>query len=308
MIVKKLKNRIRRFFNKKKLYIYPETNDGWIKSNIPLISSDDSSYFDPYCCKVNDSLKIYISRRQDNSIVCFDFVNEKLVNESIVLKPSLAGWDSIINRASVVFYNGKYYMWYTGQNNGKSQIGLAISDDGKKFVRHSDSPIIVPRLSFEKDSIMNPCVIYDKKNNVFKMWYSAGDIYEPDVICYAESFDGINWNKNLSPVFMKSDNKYDGCKVGGCDVIISNNTYKMYYIGYQNIDNARICMAKSFDGFVWERYKNNPIISPTKSSFDAHACYKPCYFVYNSFEYIVYNGRVNGQENICYAKKRLIKN
>lgn len=38
-------------------------------------------------------------------------------------------------------------------------------------------------------------------------------------------------------------------KIGGCHVIeLSENELLMFYIGYQNLDVARICYAKSIDG------------------------------------------------------------
>ena len=36
---------------------------------------------------------------------------------------------------------------------------------------------------------MNPFVMYE--DGKFKMWYAAGETYEPNVICYAESDDGV---------------------------------------------------------------------------------------------------------------------
>lgn len=307
MIVSKVLNRIRRLINKRKLYIYPETSCEWVKSNKALINSELSSYFDPYSCVVNGKIKIYISRRNDNTIVSFDFVNEELVNEQVALFPSASGWDSRINRACVLFYNDNYYMWYTGQNSGKSMIGIAISEDGINFKRLTNKPIIEPQLPFEKDSVMNPYVLFDESSKTFKMWYSAGETYEPDVICFAESEDGINWVKKEKPVLLKSNNEYDKYKVGGCDIIKTERGFTMFYIGYQNLDNARICMAESKDGINWTRIMHNPIISPTKGSYDAHACYKPCYIndIINKKEYIIYNGRVNGDESIGYTVRNL---
>jgi len=54
---------------------------------------------------------------------------------------------------------------------------------------------MIPEFDFEKKWVMNPHVIYDKDEKIFKMWYEAGETYEPDVIYYAISKDGINWIK-----------------------------------------------------------------------------------------------------------------
>lgn len=44
-----------------------------------------------------------------------------------------------------------------------------------------------------------------------------------------------------------------------------NDRYYMFYIGYQNVDTARVCMAESNDGIHnWVRSTDNPVISPEK--------------------------------------------
>ena len=120
-------------------------------------------------------------------------------------------------------------MYYTGQYNGISKIGLAFSDDGYNFVKYNNNPVLEPEFDFEKQSVMNPHVIYDKEENLFKMWYSAGETYEPDVICYATSKDGITWKKyEKNPIFTPNPKKMslDWFKIGGCDVHkISNQKY-----------------------------------------------------------------------------------
>ena len=77
----------------------------------------------------------------------------------------------------------------------------------------------------------DPTVADIKDEKLFKMWYSAGEKYEPDVICYAISKDGKNWitYKN-NPIFKPNINKLslDFYKVGGSDVHkISKKNYLM---------------------------------------------------------------------------------
>lgn len=83
-------------------------------------------------------------------------------------------------------------------------------------------------------------------------------------------------------------------KIGGCHVTeLSNKELAMFYIGYQNLDVARICYAKSTDGKNWERSDNNLIISPTKGSWDSDAVYKPTVIMNDKMIYLWYNGRKN---------------
>ena len=194
----------------------------------------------------------------------------KWSNLKIVLnkgKPN--SWESIVNRAGIILLNNIFYLWYTGQSNGRSNIGLAISNNGYDFKKYKNNPVMTPEYEHENYSVMNPHVIYDKDEKIFKMWYAAGETYEPDVICYATSKNGINWMKyEKNPIFTHSLNKLslDYFKIGGCDVHkISNTKYYMFYIGYSDINTARIFVAWSKNGINnWKRCKH-PIIEPSKT-------------------------------------------
>ena len=225
----------------------------------------------------------------------------------ILNKGNNKGWERIVNRASVIVLNKTFYLWYTGQNHGKSKIGLAMSNNGYEFKKYKNNPIIIPEYEYEKESVMNPHIIYDNDERIFKMWYSSGETYEPDVICYATSKDGINWIKyEKNPIFFPNLNKssLDYYKIGGCDVHkISNKKYIMFYIGYSDINRARIFVAISRNGInKWKR-SIYPIIKPTKDHFDNNACYKPSAFFdkRNNQWKIWYNGRNKNKEFIGFA-------
>lgn len=196
-------------------------------------------------------------------------------------------------------------MWYTGQANGKSYIGYAESNDGLHFHRTRNEPLLIPEFDFEQDSVMNPCVLFD--GGIYKMWYAAGETYEPNVLCYAESDDGLHWRKSaFNPIFTcNKNNVYEQDRVGGCQVIKTEDMgYLMFYIGYEDINTARICLAQSEDGITnWKRYKNNPVISPDAGSWDADACYKPS-VLWNEEQntwMLWYNGRNGSPEYVGLA-------
>lgn len=65
-------------------------------------------------------------------------------------------WEERVNRASVCKIDGKWLMWYTGQSRNNSAIGIATSDDGIRFTRMQQKPILVPSEPYEKGSVMNP--------------------------------------------------------------------------------------------------------------------------------------------------------
>ena len=216
------------------------------------------------------------------------------------------GWEDDINRNCVIKVNGVYKMWYTGQAKGRSYIGYAVSNDGINFIRVSETPVMIAEYNWEKESVMNPCVIYD--NGIYKMWYSAGETYEPNVNAYATSKNGIDWEKErCNPIFVcNPHNEYEQNRVGGCHVVKTDDMgYVMFYIGYKDIDTAQICVAKSENGINnWIRSKMNPIIVPELGKWDSDACYKPT-VVWNETEgkwMLWYNGRTNVCEYIGYAE------
>jgi hypothetical protein len=190
-----------------------------------------------------------------------------------------SGWEDNLNRSCTVFKEGVYHMWYTGQARGYSKIGYAVSRDGVRFTRVSKLPVMIPDHPWEGCSVMNPYVRWDAVRGIWRMWYASGETYEPNVLCYAESKDGLKWEKSpLNPIFVKgAKDSWEQDRVGGCEVHpLPDGRWVMFYIGYSDIHTARVGAAVSPDGVTrWTRLKANPIVSPTVGSFDASACYKP---------------------------------
>lgn len=306
-IKKKYEFYIRRKNNLKHAYDFPAQRDGWVKYELPLIGGKDT-YFDPYVRQMGDKMVMFVSHRDSGGIVRME--SEDGLNWSVPIQvlngKNGSMWEPIVNRASILKKDERWLMWYTGQTKKASAIGLAESDDGIHFRRCSDRPVLTADSEYEKESVMNPCVIWNQNTQEYNMWYSAGEIYEPDVICYASSKDGYTWIKyKNNPVFTSGEKEYDKAKVGGCDIIRdSTGQYIMFYIGYQNIDTARICVAVSNNGIdEWKRIDQNPILSPTKGSWDRHAVYKPTVVLRDKERkiYLWYNGRYKHQESIGLA-------
>lgn len=218
-----------------------------------------------------------------------------------------SGWEDDINRNCVLKIGDVYKMWYTGQARGFSFIGYAESYDGINFNRPLKEPVLISERAWEGFSVMNPCVLYE--NGIYKMWYAAGETYEPNVLAYAESTDGINWTKSkINPIFVaEAENIYEQDRVGGCQVIKTEDMgYVMFYIGYENIDKAQICMACSPNGITqWKKSPLNPIVEPEEGSWDAEACYKPS-FLWNEEQnkwMLWYNGRSKTDEFVGFVTK-----
>lgn len=264
--------------------------------------------FDAYVWRDNGKLRMDFSwRKESATAVSFSDDGINWSEPIITLYPNKdSGWENRINRNCVIKIDEIYKMYYTGQNDMFSYIGIAESFDGIHFKRLQEEPILVPEFHYEGCSVMNPCVLYE--NGVYKMWYSSGETYEPNYICYAESRDGVHFSKHkTNPILMKNwKNHFEKDRLGGCQVIHTEDMgYLMFYIGYEDIRTARICVARSKNGITdWKRSPLNPVIAPTLNEWDGDATYKPSViWLEKPNEWrVYYNGRSNDDEYIGFAK------
>lgn len=295
-------------FYYKSISNYSVLKNGFIKkeSAIDLYNPNNSTYFDPSVVFLEDLgiFRMYISDRANKRIISFDSIDGvEWTNFSINLEndPSIE-WEQNLNRASVIKIKSKYYMYYTGQAEGKSYIGVAVSDDALHFKKMFNDPIISPELEWENLSVMNPYVMYNSALGKYVMYYAAGETSEPNVIAYAISDDGISFIKKGVIVEHRSQEYVDCDRVGGCEVYYINRQFLMLYIGYSEISVGRVCYATSKDGIKWNRLKDNVLISPSQGGFDENACYKPTLLQYNGSNKIFYNGRRYSLELIGMAE------
>ena len=294
-------------------YDYPQTRGGWEKcpANPLLGSEEQGTCFDVQVKRNVSGYRMYFSWRKNHSIAVTESPDGiRWGDIRVVLPPDPAtGWEDKVNRSCVVDDgDGRMLMWYTGQARKRSLIGLAESTDGgNTFHRTGIEPVMIPEFPWERDSVMNPFVLKD--NGIYRMWYAAGETYEPNALGYAESPDGVNWKKSrINPIFCAGTEPYDAARVGGCEVLKRpDGSYIMFYIGYEDIHTARICAAVSPDGIrQWRRLEANPLVSPGRDCWDGDACYKPSVVFEpdNSRWRLWYNGRLKRAEYVGMAEHR----
>lgn len=290
------------------------TRGGWKKCELnPLLGGDLGTCFDISMLEDDGKILMYFSWRDCHSIarcVSDDGVHWSAPELCIVPRETPRQWENSLNRPSVVKVGSIYHMWYTGQyhtgrrNEGTSDIFHAVSEDGVHFVRTGDQPVLRAELPWEERNVMCPSVIWNEEQQKFCMWYSGGEQYEPNAIGYAESRDGLSWEKSpLNPVFCADpQNEWEQHKTTACHVFFHDDWYWMFYIGFENEDYAQIGIARSRDGVTgWQRSQHNPIIAPDGDAWDGDACYKPVVMRVKDKWMLWYNGRREHKEQIGMA-------
>lgn len=263
------------------------TRGGWRKPlEEPVISGEYGTCFDLSVLKRDGLYQMWLSWRPKASVAYSESRDGVKWSAPVVVLPPVkeSDWQSDeVSRPSVIYQGGVYKMWYSGQvrpyvDGGTSAIGYAESMDGIHWDKRRPSPVLSSTELWEKTSLMCPHVTYDKDVNIFRMWYSGGGQHEPDAIGYAESPDGIRWEKYAgNPIFMPDPGcAWERHKIAACQVIKSGEWYYMLYIGYQHEERGSIGIARSANGTDgWTRSANNPIIAPTKGGWDEKSVYKP---------------------------------
>lgn len=176
------------------------------------------------------------------------------------LKPYL-GWDIKEVFKPVVLQEGnKYKMWYAGFDGRKTRIGIAESIDSIKWTRHGKNPVFNASegAGWDGDSIFGGSIIKD--GDVYNIWYS-GFNGNRTRIGLVSSKNEINWQKNLTPVFLPG-NDWDRMGVGYPHVIKDNNIYKMWHTGFDGTI-LQVGYAISKDGINWQR-RDKPVLKPGK--------------------------------------------
>ena len=181
-------------------------------------------------------------------------------------------WDGELVQPNVLFDGSEYKMWYIGITNPATHpflLGLATSPDGLNWTKYPGNPIMgtAEPSGWSYPAVFHPSVLWDGQK--YRMWYEG---YTEDgyKIGYAESSDGINWNKHpANPVFEHGDpGTWDEASTEAPFVILEGTTYRMWYRGKNASGAEGIGYALSLDGINWSR-SPAPVLRPgTPPSYD----------------------------------------
>jgi len=103
-----------------------------------------------------------------------DLLHVKLLGKAISIGPSGSFDENHAEKPSVIYYNNKYYLFYSGVNSANYRaIGLATSDNGINFTKYANNPILTDPEG-TSHGIEAPSVIRWKDGN-FYMWAYNGN-------------------------------------------------------------------------------------------------------------------------------------
>lgn len=220
-----------------------------------------------------------------------------------VLSTEDVGWDSLdVLNPSVIRLNNNYLNYYSGWDGTSWKTGLAISNDGVKWEKYEQNPILDLRQdSWDNDYIAanGSAILFN--NSVYYYYQSLRSAK----IGLAISKDGLKFDSRTdTPVLtVGKKGEWDCNSVADPYVIEINNILYMYYLGQDEHDVQRLGIAKSFDGINWHKYAKNPILDIGKNgTFDEKGLGEPSVIYQAPYFYMLYTGRdIQEQRNIGLA-------
>jgi predicted GH43/DUF377 family glycosyl hydrolase len=140
-----------------------------------------------------------------------------------------------------------------------------------EWVRHPDNPLLAygPDGSWDDYSIALGSVLF--LDGTYHMWYSASDQLPMDTddikIGYASSADGLHWDKyEYNPILAPEPGSWDAAYVEYPTVCYDGELFHMFYgASATDYGTESIGYATSSDGITWERYGENPVMSPVQT-------------------------------------------
>lgn len=220
--------------------------------------------------------------------------------------------------SSVVVSEGVIYLYYIGWNVRNTvpyhnSVGIAISEDGGDTFRKAFDGPIMDRTPLEPYFCATTCIRIE--NGIWRNWYLSctdwrfiqGKMEPIYHLKYAESEDGVNWNRNGVVAIDYKDANEGG--IVRASVVRDSDAYKMWFCfrGHTDYRSAsdhsyKIGYAESPDGISWRRKDAGPVIEKSLSGWDSEMVAYPEVIDTESARYMFYNGNGFGKTGFGYAK------
>ncbi len=293
---------------KKGLIFEPPENLTWMATHAAI----------PVADKAGDFYRVYFSGRDRlgrAQIGFFEldikrpFAIERVSEEPVIGFGPLGAFDDRgVTTSCIVNHEGAKYHYYTGWSLGVTvpfyfYAGLAISrDGGNSYEKVSRAPIL-ERNEIDPYLTASPYVIVE--GGLWRMWYVSCTGWEMTEgrprhyyhIKYAESADGIHWNRE-GRVSIDYKSPYEYAIARPC-VIKEDGLYRMWY-SYRG-DRYRIGYAESSDGISWARRDDEAGIDVSHAGWDSEMVEYAFVFDHEGTRYMLYNGNDYGKTGIGLA-------
>lgn len=264
----------------------------------------------------DDRFRIFFSSRDKENRGHGGFVEIDLknptqvlrVSEKPVLVPGELGCfdDSGALPNAIVAVAGVKLLYYTGINLGvtvkiRNSIGLAKwNETSESFEKLFTGPVI-DRTKDQPHFVATPEVIYE--NGLYKAWFTSCVRWEKTAseakhfynIEYAESLDGITWNRTgKRAIDFRDEFEY---AQGVPRVVKDPDCYRMWFCSRatKDVPKYRMSYAESQDGHTWVRQDQKSGINVAVSGWDSEMICYPFIFDHKGQRYILYNGNDYGR-------------
>jgi hypothetical protein len=202
--------------------------------------------------------------------------------------------DSGCSVGSLLIEGGTWKLWYMGWNLGvtvpwRNAIGVAYSDDGLTFHRHSPAPVM-DRSAEDPFTLSYPWVL--PVNDGYRMWYGSHVSWQREhgdldhMLKAARSVDGLSWRRD-GRVVVPSDSGGPRAFSRPC-VVKDPDIWRMWYSCRG--PRYRIGYAESEDGERWVRADASVGIDVSPGSWDGEEIEYPCVFDHGGHRYMLYCG------------------
>lgn len=183
-------------------------------------------------------------------------------------------WDNsyIAANGSAVVYQDKVYYYYHGRNAqaGRSEIGLAISEDGFLFDERTDAPVLCSGTegTWDCNGVADPYVI--EFGGKLYMYYLGMDEVNVQRLGVAVSVDGYIWTKYANNPIMDVGvmGAFDENGLGEPSVVYYSPYFYMLYTGRNNQEQRNIGVAVSRDGVHWKKLCYQGVIELSSNTWD----------------------------------------
>jgi predicted GH43/DUF377 family glycosyl hydrolase len=158
--------------------------------------------------------------------------------------------DAAIFQPRVIRDGDFYKMWYGGNDGSVDRVFFAYSEDGINWTKYGMVMEGTPGQQDQNGAIHN--TIIKDTDGTYRMWYQGFDANRRTF--YAESSDGINWNKQGLVLDLGTPGALDDFHVDGAAVVKEHDfLYRMWYGGHDQTTGYRIFHAVSNNGINWIR-------------------------------------------------------